>query len=148
MKLTLIVLAFLVALTTSATAGRHAVGTLRLANDRGGLITGYVEKFRSASQRGVHAVVDGDCLSACTMAIGFFQGRICATPRAVLGFHSPSQWGKQPNPQGTQMMASHYTAAALAWIARNGGLQPEMIFLRGPELYAVVPACGGQYGQV
>jgi hypothetical protein len=37
-----------------------------------------------------------------------------------------------------------YPADIRAWIARRGGLTPRMMFLRGSDLAAIVPPCGGE----
>jgi len=119
--------------------------TIHVTNDRGGLIVAYEARYRAAAARGDRFVIDGNCLSACTMAIGIFDRKhICATPRAVLGFHAawrPTPRGKILVPAATDYMARWYTPAAKDWIARNGGLQPGLMYLRGSELYGVVPAC-------
>jgi hypothetical protein len=119
--------------------------TIHVTNDRGGLIVAYEARYRAAAARGDRFVIDGNCLSACTMAIGIFDNKhICATPRAVLGFHSawrPTPRGKIPASAATDYMARWYTPAAKDWIERNGGLGPSLMYLRGSELYAVVPAC-------
>ena len=119
--------------------------TIHVTNDRGGLIVAYEARYRAAAARGDRFVIDGNCLSACTMAIGIFDSKhICATPRAVLGFHSawrPTPQGKMLAPAATDYMARWYTPAAKDWIARNGGLKPGLMYLRGSELYGVVPAC-------
>jgi hypothetical protein len=119
--------------------------TIHVTNDRGGLIVAYEARYRAAAARGDRFVIDGNCLSACTMAIGIFDNKhICATPRAVLGFHSawrPTSRGKISAPEATDYMARWYTPAAKDWIARNGGLGPDLMYLRGSELYVVVPVC-------
>jgi hypothetical protein len=119
--------------------------TIHVTNDRGGLIVFYEARYRAAAARGDRFVIDGNCLSACTMAIGIFDSKhICATPRAVLGFHSAwlrTHRGKMEAPEATDYMARWYTPAAKDWIARNGGLKADLIYLRGSELYGVVPAC-------
>ena len=138
----------LLAATVAATliSSPPAQATIRLANDPGGLIAAYQQRFAHARSSGERVVIDGSCLSACTLAIGMVpREQICATPRAVLGFHAA--W--QPTPFGgkalsfpaTQHMMSIYPPDLQAWIDRHGGLTPRMIFLRGQELAAFVPTC-------
>ncbi len=132
--------ALIVCVCTTASAR-----TIHITNDRGGLIVAYEARYRAAAAHGDRFVIDGSCLSACTMAIGIFDSKhICATRRAVLGFHSA--WLRTPRGRmeavaATEYMARWYTPAAKDWIERNGGLTPGLIYLRGPELYDVVPAC-------
>jgi hypothetical protein len=123
-----------------------AQATIRLANDPGGLIAAYDQRFLHARASGERIVIDGSCLSACTLAIGLVpREQICATPRAVLGFHAawqPTPFGKAISFPATKHMMDIYPADVRNWIGRHGGLTPRMIFLKGPELEAMVPACG------
>jgi hypothetical protein len=138
-------------LTAAVAAGTFilpvaAQATMRLANDPGGLIAAYDQRFIRARANGERIVIDGSCLSACTLAIGYVpREQICATPRAVLGFHAawqPTPFGKQISFPATQHMMNIYPADVKTWIGQHGGLTPHMIFLKGPELAAMVPACG------
>jgi hypothetical protein len=66
-----------------------ANATMRIAGDPGGLIIAYLERFAAVRASGETVIIDGTCLSACTLAIGIFsRGQVCATPKAVLGFHA------------------------------------------------------------
>ena len=119
---------------------------LTITNDRGGLIPMYVERMQRAAATGERVIIDGNCLSACTMTLGIIPPQnVCATPRAVLGFHSafkPTPWGqKMDYPPGTQQMVSHYPPAIRAWIKRHGGLHPSLIYLRVPEIFQYVSSC-------
>ncbi len=122
-----------------------AQATIRLADDRGGLIAAYQYRFTRARAAHEHIVIDGSCLSACTLAVGLVpREQVCATPKAVLGFHAawqPTPWGKAPHPAATKHMWDIYPAEVQAWITAHGGLTPKMIFLKGSELEALVPAC-------
>jgi len=141
-KPTLLTAALAATLISSSAA--HA--TIRLANDPGGLIQAYQARFAHARASGERIVIDGSCLSACTLAIGMVpREQICATPRAVLGFHAAWQptpfGGKAVSFPATQHMMSIYPAEVQAWIGRHGGLTPRMIFLKGQELAEYVPVC-------
>jgi hypothetical protein len=123
-----------------------AQATIRLADDPGGLIAAYQHKFVRARATGERIVIDGSCLSACTLAVGLVpREQICATPKAVLGFHAawqPTPWGgRAVSGPATQHMMNIYPADLQGWINARGGLTPHMIFLKGPELAAMVPAC-------
>ena len=54
------------ALVSVAPAG----ATMRITGDRGGLIISYAERFMAARASGESVVIDGACLSACTLAVG------------------------------------------------------------------------------
>jgi hypothetical protein len=119
---------------------------LTITNDGGGLIPMYVERMQRAAATGERVIIDGNCLSACTMTLGIIPPQnVCATPRAVLGFHSaftPTPWGqKMDYPPGTRQMVSHYPPAIRAWIKRHGGLRPSLIYLRAPEIFQYVSSC-------
>lgn len=125
----------------------HAAATMRITSDRGGLMVDYATRFMQMRNSGEQVVIDGACLSACTMVVGFVpRSRICATPNAVLGFHAawrPDGAGaKITSAAATQALMSVYPASIRGWIARRGGLTTKMIFLHGRELAAIVPACG------
>ena len=126
----------------------HAAATMRITADRGGLMIDYATRYMQVRESGEQVVIDGACLSACTMVIGFVpRSRICATPNAVLGFHAAwrpdGNGGKIPSAAATQALLSVYPPGIRSWIARRGGLTPKMIYLRGRELAAFVPRCGG-----
>jgi hypothetical protein len=130
--------------TLSASSAR---ATIVISSDRGGLVSDYAARFLSAQHSGEQVVIDGACLSACTLVVGFVQrDKICATPRAVLGFHSawrPMGRGKRANsPVASQAMLDVYPSELRKWIAHRGGLSSKMIFLHGKELAEIVPSCG------
>jgi hypothetical protein len=124
-----------------------ASATMRITGDPGGPVIAYVERFLAARASGEPVIIDGPCLSACTLAIGILlRGQVCATPKAVLGFHAA--WrptvngGRVTSPVVTQAMYEVYPANVRKWISRHGGLSRRLILLRGRELAATVPACG------
>lgn len=134
--------AALAALATSASA------TVRITSDNGGLIGDYVTRYVQVRQSGEQVVIDGVCLSACTMVVGIVPpGRVCATPNAVLGFHAawkPDGNGRKiTSAPATQALLSIYPPSIRRWIARRGGLTPKMMFLQGRALAAVIPPCPG-----
>jgi hypothetical protein len=123
-----------------------ADATMRITGDPGGLVIDYVERFEAARASGEPVIIEGPCLSACTLAIGILpRGQVCATPNAVLGFHAAwrptSNGGRVTSPDATQAMYEVYPANVRKWIARHGGLSKRIILLKGRELAAVVPVC-------
>ena len=125
---------------TSATA------TMRIADDRGGQIGRYLEAFSTVRSSGERVVVDGNCLSACTLVLGLVpHERICATRRARFGFHAawmPDRDGRPvTSPFGTQALWNIYPASVRQWISRHGGLSREMIFMQGQDLNGIVASC-------
>jgi hypothetical protein len=123
-----------------------ASATMRIAEDRGGQIGQYLQAFASVRSSGESVVIDGNCLSACTLVLGLVpRERICATERARLGFHAawmPDRDGRPvTSPLGTQALWSIYPASVRRWINQHGGLSRKMIFMQGHELSGIVPSC-------
>ena len=70
----------------------HAV--VRIADDRGGRIGTYVDKYQDLRQSGETVIIDGLCASACTIVLGAIpHDRICVTSSATLGFHAAWDFG-------------------------------------------------------
>jgi hypothetical protein len=144
MRIPSLLTAAVAAATVISSPSAHA--TMRLANDPGGLIAAYQHKFERARATGERVIIDGSCLSACTLAIGLVpREQVCATPKAVLGFHAawqPTPWGgRAVSVPATQHMMNIYRPELQGWINARGGLTPHMIFLKGTELNGMVQAC-------
>jgi hypothetical protein len=119
---------------------------MRIAEDRGGQIGHYLQTFTELRSSGENVVVDGNCLSACTLVLGLVpRERVCATQRARFGFHAawmPDRNGRPvTSPLGTQALWNFYPASVRHWISRHGGLSRKMIFLEGRELDGIVASC-------
>jgi len=126
------------AICTVATllSSSFAQATIRITSDQGGRLIDYVERFNRARASGERVIIDGTCLSACTLVVGMLpRDQLCATPRAVLGFHAGS------NANATRGMMELYPANLREWINHHGGLAQRVIFLRGRELSAIMPTC-------
>jgi len=122
----------------------HAV--VRIADDRGGRIGTYVDKYQGLRSSGETVIIDGLCASACTIVLGAVpHDKICVTSHANLGFHAAWDFGSNgraiTNPEATQMLYSMYPSEVRRWIAKRGGLTPRMIFLRGKQLQAMYKPC-------
>jgi len=123
-----------------------ASATMRISEDRGGQIGQYLQAFTSLRSSGENVVIDGNCLSACTLVLGLVpHDRVCATQRARFGFHAawmPDREGRPvTSPLGTQALWNIYPASVRRWISRHGGLSRRMIFLQGRELDGIVTSC-------
>jgi hypothetical protein len=98
-------------------------------------------------QSGEKVVIDGPCLSACTLVLSTIpQNRICVTKRAVLGFHAPRIIDRQSGrstraPEATRIVINSYPPGVRAWIRKRGGLSQKIIYLRGRELQAMYRRC-------
>jgi hypothetical protein len=138
-----IVFAALLSLATAAPASAE----LRIEGSAGGVIGDYLRLFMLAKELGHNVVIDGPCLSACTLVLSVMpRKRVCATRRAVLGFHAawlPDEDGQAlTHPGATRLMFATYPKAVRDWIRRRGGLSRDTILLRGRELAAMVRPCG------
>jgi len=123
-----------------------ASATMRIAEDRGGQIGQYLQAFSVLRSSGESVVIDGNCLSACTLVLGLVpHERVCATQRARFGFHAawmPDNDGRPvTSPLGTQALWNIYPTSVRRWITRHGGLSRKMIFLQGRELDGIVASC-------
>jgi hypothetical protein len=120
---------------------------VHIVNDAGGEVSEYVEKFHELRKAGEHLVIDGPCLSACTLFTGIIpHDHVCVTRRAVLGFHAASYFDDArhtlvPTRQGTQVIMRLYPPEIRDWIERHGGLTPHIMALRGKELSALYDTC-------
>lgn len=131
----------------SALVASAACADVRIVSDPGGEVSSYVQKFRQMRASGQHVVIDGPCLSACTLLTGIIpRNRICVTSRAVLGFHAASYYDDAsrtlvPTRRGSRLVMRFYPPPIRSWINRHGGLTPQLITLRGHELSALYPTC-------
>ncbi|HWK95266.1 MAG TPA: hypothetical protein VNR39_07570 [Pseudolabrys sp.] len=126
-----------------------ASATMRIAEDRGGQIGHYLQAFAMLRSSGENVMIDGNCLSACTLVLGLIpRARICATSRARFGFHAawmPDADGAPVTSKlGTEALWNIYPSDVRRWINRNGGLSRKMIYLQGHAVHALVPECGSR----
>jgi hypothetical protein len=131
-------------LLVAGVGASHAV--VRIADDRGGRIGTYVDKYQGLRSSGETVVIDGLCASACTIVLGAIpHERICVTPNANLGFHAAWDMGNNgravTNREATKMLYSMYPSQIRRWISKRGGLKPQMVFLRGPQLASMYKPC-------
>ena len=95
---------------------------------------------------GERVVIDGPCLSACTLVLSMVpDDRICVTRRAVLGFHaarSIDRRGRTVCRAGSlrTRAARPIPPRCASWIRRRGGLTSRLLLLRGRELAAIYPS--------
>jgi hypothetical protein len=123
-----------------------AAAAVRITDDRGGNIGIYWSRYMALRDSGEQVVIDGTCSSACTIVLGIVpHDRICVTPNAALGFHAAWRPGflgfKVINMPATRTLLNFYPNPIRQWIARNGGLGLDMMYLSGPELFAMYRQC-------
>jgi hypothetical protein len=129
-----------------AAGATSASAEMRIAEDRGGQIGHYLKTFTMLRSSGETVVIDGNCLSACTLVLGVIpHSQLCATERARFGFHAawmPDSNGRPvTSAMGTRALWNIYPASVRHWINRHGGLSRKMIFLHGKALDGIVQRC-------
>ena len=129
-----------------ASSATSASATMRIAEDRGGQIGHYLQAFALLRSTGENVVIDGNCLSACTLVLGLIpNNKICATENARFGFHAawmPDRDGRPvTSTMGTRALWNIYPTTVRHWINGHGGLSRKMIFLEGHDLNGIVRSC-------
>lgn len=120
---------------------------VRITGDPGGEVAAYVHKYQEIRDSGERVVIDGPCLSACTLLTGIVpRNRVCVTSRAMLGFHAASYLDDTsrrlvPTRAGSRLVMHLYPPEIRHWIERHGGLTPHMIQLRGRQLTSLYQTC-------
>jgi hypothetical protein len=123
-----------------------AAADVRILASSGGEVTEYLKLFSLLRQSGERIVIDGPCLSACTLVLTTIPtSRICVTRKAVLGFHAARLVDRQGReyaaPNATREIAGTYPVGVRNWIKRHGGLTSRPIFMRGKDLAGLLPRC-------
>jgi hypothetical protein len=137
---------FIFAIALTLIAAVPAPADVRIMASLGGPVGGYLTFFSKVRQSGERVIIDGPCLSACTLVLSTIpRSRICVTPRAVLGFHAPvvvdDNGRKFRSRDVTRAIDASYPPAVRAWIKRHGGLTQDVILLKGRELAALYRRC-------
>ena len=132
-----------VALSAAITPVRAEV---RILASPGGEVGPFLDLFDRVRASGERVVIDGPCLSACTLVLMTVpEDRICVTRRAVLGFHAArsidGRGRMYAEPEASRAVQESYPGPVRDWISRHGGLTSRMLLLRGRELAAIYPRC-------
>ena len=119
---------------------------IRILASPGGAVGPFLDMFERVRQSGEQVVIDGPCLSACTLVLMTIpEERICVTRRAVLGFHAARSIDRRgrmyAEPEASRAVEAAYPEPVRRWIARRGGLTSRLLLLRGRELAAMYPRC-------
>jgi hypothetical protein len=138
-------LIFLVALLGAA--GLMPVhAEVRILGRPGGQVGPFLDLFERVRASGETVVIDGPCLSACTLVLSVVPNdRICVTRRAVLGFHAARSMDRRgrlyAEPEASEAVLDAYPGPVRDWIRRRGGLTSRLLLLRGRELAEIYPRC-------
>ena len=129
-----------------AIAVTPAGAEVRILGSPGGQVGPFLDMFDQVRASGERVVIDGPCLSACTLVLSVVPNdRICVTRRAVLGFHAARSMDRRgrlyAEPEASELVLEAYPAAVRNWILRRGGLSSHLLLLRGRDLAAIYPTC-------
>ena len=145
-RVRIVVAAFAVAALGLCSGIASARAEVRILSSPGGQVGPFMELFDKVRESGERVVIDGPCLSACTLVLMTVPSeRICVTRRAVLGFHAARSIDRRgrvyAEPEASRAVQEAYPEPIRNWIARRGGLTSRMLLLRGRELAAIYPSC-------
>ena len=133
------------ALVLAVLAVLPARADLVIRSSPGGWVTDYLATFARVRQSGEKVIIDGPCLSACTLVLSTVpSNRICVTKRAVLGFHAPRiidrRSGKTARaPEATRIVIDFYPPG-VAPASRSGAASAEAHPSARPRAAGYVPA--------
>jgi hypothetical protein len=142
--------AFVKAMLLAAALGAFAVAPaqaeVRILGSPGGQVGPFLDLFEEVRSSGERVVIDGPCLSACTLVLSMVPNeRICVTRRAVLGFHAARSIDRRgrmyAEPEASEAVLETYPAPVRNWIIRRGGLTSRLLLLRGRELTRIYSSC-------
>src|ERR1700736_5595488 len=90
-----------------------AFAEVRILSSPGGEVSQYLRLFEAVRATGDRVVIDGPCLSACTLLLSTVPNeRICVTRRAVLGFHAARSIDRRgrtyPEPVASELVLEAY----------------------------------------
>jgi hypothetical protein len=135
-----------IAMMLCALVSPPAQAEVRILGSRGGQVGPFLDLFEKVRASGERVVIDGPCLSACTLVLSMVpRERICVTRRAVLGFHAARSMDRRgrmyAEPAASALVLQTYPSGVRSWITQRGGLTSHLLLLRGRELAAFYPAC-------
>jgi hypothetical protein len=142
--------AFVKAMRLAAVLGALAVAPaqaeVRILSSPGGQVGPFLDMFEEMRNSGERVVIDGPCLSACTLVLSTVPNdRICVTRRAILGFHAARSIDRRgrlyAEPEASEAVLEAYPVPVRSWIRRRGGLTSRLLLLRGRELTAIYRPC-------
>jgi hypothetical protein len=127
--------------------------TYRITESPGGALTTFMQKYTLLADEETRIVIDGDCVSACTLFLGLVpKERVCVTDKARLGFHSATvriTVGRvvtfRYSAEATSMLYAIYPDNVHRYLRKRGwdGLSahPDLIYVSGKALAKLVQPC-------
>lgn len=127
----------------------YVVGT-----NPGGSVLEFIEEYDDLRRSGRHVIIDGMCISACTLVVGLIPAdRICVTPFAQLAFHSayiPGPFGSQRHSsEGTRLVWQIYPERIRELLRERGwdgseaktNKHPDLLYLDADVLRTLFRNC-------
>lgn len=113
-----------------------------IEDDAGGIVDTYAAQGRLMADTDIPVIVDGPCMSACTLFIDIDRANVCVTAKALLGYHK-SVYMKDGVPVFGDM--KYATPGLNAYIKEHGGLpDPDsghLLMLNADEARLFYKAC-------
>jgi hypothetical protein len=146
LTITRIIFTLLLAVALWACVTMFARADVRILESPGGQVGPFLDMFDKVAASGERVVIDGPCMSACTLVLSVVpRERICVTRRAVLGFHAARSMDRRgrtyAEPEASELVLDAYPGPVRDWIIRHGGLTSRVLLLRGRELSAMYRPC-------
>jgi hypothetical protein len=145
-KFTRIIMVVVLGVVLWLLASVFARAEVRILESPGGEVGPFLDLFDKLRASGERVVIDGPCLSACTLVLSVVpNNRICVTPRAVLGFHAARSVDRRgrfyAEPEASEAVLEAYPGPVRDWIIRRGGLTSRLLLVRGRELASMYRRC-------
>jgi hypothetical protein len=146
MSITRMILTVFLGIALWAFASMLARAEVRILASPGGQVGPFLDLFEEVRRSGERVVIDGPCLSACTLVLSMVPNeRICVTRRAVLGFHAARSIDRRgrtyAEPEASELVLEAYPPPVRDWIEQRGGLTSRLLLLRGRELKTMYRSC-------
>ena len=146
MSVTRLIFTLLLAVALWVIASHLARADVRILSSQGGQVGPFLDLFEQINKSGERVIIDGPCLSACTLVLSMVpSSRICVTRHAVLGFHAArsidSRGRTYAEPEASRLVLEAYPGPVRSWIVSRGGLTSRLLLLRGRELAAMYRSC-------
>jgi hypothetical protein len=123
----------------------------RITWEPGGSVVEHIQRWYKVQDEGKQVVIDGMCISACTLLTGIVDDdRVCVTRRGQLVFHSATVYG-QHHGEATRIIWNIYPERVREMLRRRGwdgegrngrgNEHIELIYISGPELRTLYKDC-------
>jgi hypothetical protein len=129
----------------------NAHAAIRITWDPGGRLVEYIEKYNQWREWRVDVVIDGMCISACTLITGIIEpSKVCVTENARLAFHSARYSANDEHAsEGTRLAWNIYPPKVRALLISKGwngddpavNAHPDLIYIEGDDLRTIYRDC-------